>query len=276
MMADACNLACDEYWDVDKKEWVSLGDACPTVFISVELDVEELQTMALAFVCGIPENHIIRGEMTFEEESRLKHGIKIIKRSELYIEYFPDYSLKDIENCIRRNLRVHKAKYVFLDYITSSMKIIEEVTKASGGMRIREDQVLFLLSSKLKDIATTQKIFICSATQLNGMAKDAQVLDQNMLSGAKSIANRVDLGAIMMDCGPNDQSTIESNAALGIPNVKMSIYKNRRGEWNRIILWMKADKSTCRYRTLYATDYTGIPIPDILEQKRKEGEVGVF
>ena len=113
MMADACYLACTEYFNVDKDEWEKIGDACPTVFISVELDKEELQTMALAFISGVPENHIIRGEMSFDEIDRVQRAVAIINSSELYIEYFPDYSLKDIENCIKRNLRVHKATYVF-------------------------------------------------------------------------------------------------------------------------------------------------------------------
>lgn len=112
-MADACNLACAEYWDVDLQNWVSLGEKCPTAFISVELDIEELQTMALAFISGVSENKIIKGEASFEEIERLKKGMKILEESELYVEYFPDYSLKDIENCIKRNHRVHKVNYVF-------------------------------------------------------------------------------------------------------------------------------------------------------------------
>lgn len=270
-MADACILACSEYYNVDKGDWELLGDTCPTVFISVELDKEELQTMALAFVSGVPENHIIRGEMSFEEKNRLERAAKIIKESKLYIEYFPDYSLKDIENCIKRNLRTHKAQYIFLDYITTSMKIIEEVSKASGGMKIREDQVLFLLSSKLKDIATTYHVFIFSSTQINGEFKHEKILDQTMLSGAKSIANRIDLGSIMVDCTPEDLKDVEGlSEKFGVPNVKMSVYKNRRGEYNRVILWMKADKSTCRYKTLFVTDFNYTWIDGILKQKKGE------
>lgn len=271
-MADACFLACDEYYDEIQKEWVSLGECCPTIFISVELDKEELQTMALSFIGCVPENHIIRNELSFEEQQRLQMAVQILRRSQLYIEYFPDYSLKDIENCIKRNIRVHHTGYVFLDYITSSMRIIEEVSRASGGMKIREDQILFLLSSKLKDIATTYDVFIMSGTQLNGEYRNSKILDQNMLSGAKSIANRVDVGAIMVDATPEDLQDIEglvkANPSLGVPNLKLSIYKNRRGEYNRLILWMRADKGTCRYQTLFATDYNFKLIDGILDRKK--------
>lgn len=270
-MADACFFACDEYYDETQQQWVSLGECCPTVFISVELDIEELQTMALSFIGYIPENHIIRNEMSFEERERLKKAIQILKRSKLYVEYYPDYSLKDIENCIKRNLRTHNANIVVLDYIATSMKIIEEVSRASAGMRIREDQILYLLSSKLKDIATTYNVFILSSTQLNASYKQEKILDQNMLSGAKSIANRVDVGAIMIDASPEDLKDIEElvkqNPGLGQPNIKLSVYKNRRGEYNRIVLWMRADKGTCRYKTLFATDYNFNLITGILDRK---------
>lgn len=270
-MADACYLACDEYYDEVQEKWVSLGECCPTIFISVELDKEELQTMALSFIGCIPENHIIRNTLSFEEQERLQMAVQILHRSKLYIEYFPDYSLKDIENCIKRNLRVHNATYCFLDYIATSMRIIEEVSRASGGMKIREDQILYLLSSKLKDIATTYNVFIMSGTQLNSSYKQEKILDQNMLSGAKAIANRVDVGAIMVDATPEDlkdvEGLVQANPGLGQPNLKLSIYKNRRGEHNRLILWMKADKGTCRYKTLFATDYNFNLITGILDEE---------
>ena len=98
-----------------------------------------------------------------------------------------------------------------------------------------------------------------SATQTNANAKYEKILDQNVLAGAKSIANRVDVGSVMVDTTPEDmenlQPLLERFPQLGRPNLKLSIYKNRRGEYNRLILWMNADKGTCRYKTLFATDY---------------------
>ena len=258
-MADACHLSCSEIYE--NGEWISTGrENIPTVFISVELDKSELQTMAWSFVAGVPENHILENNYDFGEKERVIKAIQILKEAPLYIEYFPDYSMKDIENCIKRNLRTHKVQAIFLDYITTSMKIIEEITRASGGMRIREDQVLFLLSSKLKDIASTYNVFVFSSTQLNGNFRQEKIPDQTLLSGAKSIANRIDFGSIMLDCTPEDieditTAVLKERPNLGVPNVKCSIYKNRRGKINRVLLWMRADKGTCRYKTLFVTDY---------------------
>ena len=64
------------------------------------------------------------------------------------------------------------------------MKILEEVTKRSGGVKLREDNILFMLSTKLKDICNKYSIFIMTATQLNGQASgDVETPDQTLLRG---------------------------------------------------------------------------------------------
>lgn len=258
-IADACWLACSEIYDEQTQTWVSAGAQQPVIFISVELCMEELHTLCVSFVSGVSETKINKMICDAIEWERVKKAMDIIEQAPLVLEFLPNYSLKDVENSIKRSLRVHKTKYVFFDYICSSMKIIEEVTRASGGMKIREDQVLYLMSSKLKEIASTFNVFIMSSTQVNGSSKHEKVLDQNVLAGAKSIANRVDVGMVMMDVSPEDEDDLENLMTrfpgLPYPNLKMSVYKNRRGEYNRIILWMRADKGICRYRTLFATDY---------------------
>lgn len=90
--------------------------------------------------------------------------------------------------------------------------------------------------------------------------RQEKIPDQTLLSGAKSIANRIDFGSIMLDCTPEDieditTAVLEERPSLGVPNVKCSIYKNRRGKINRVLLWMQADKGTCRYKTKFVTDY---------------------
>ena len=44
------------------------------------------------------------------------------------------------------------------------MKILEEITRRSGGVKSREDNVLFMLSNKLKDICNKYGVFIMTAT----------------------------------------------------------------------------------------------------------------
>ena len=166
MIADFCNCGCNKIWE--ENEWRDNGEALPCLFISTELELEELQTMMVAFLTNINEENILNNVLSFEERDRIKEAIQIIKESPLYIEIIPDFSLKDIENIIKRNIRLNKCRYIFYDYIHTSMKILEEITRRSGGIKLREDNILFLLSVKLKEICTQFNVFIMSSTQLNG------------------------------------------------------------------------------------------------------------
>ena len=75
------------------------------------------------------------------------------------------------------------------DYIHTSLKILEEITRRSGGVKLREDNILFILSTKLKDMCNQYGVFILSATQLNSSYLESEEPDQNLLRGAKSIAD---------------------------------------------------------------------------------------
>lgn len=39
------------------------------------------------------------------------------------------------------------------------------------------------------------------------------------------------------------------------PNIKMSIYKNRRGSYKGVYLWCKADLGTCRIKPMFCTTW---------------------
>lgn len=39
------------------------------------------------------------------------------------------------------------------------------------------------------------------------------------------------------------------------PNMKISVYKNRRGRYKGIYIWCYADLGTCRVKPLFITDY---------------------
>lgn len=221
----------------------------------------------VAFLADVNEENILNNTLSFEERERVKTAIEIIKESPLYVEVIPDFNLKDIENAIKRSIRLYSAQYFFIDYIHTSMKILEEITKRSGGVKLREDNILFLLSVKLKEIATEYNVFILSSTQLNQDWKSSEIPDQNLLRGAKSIADKIDTGMLLLDVTDEDKEKLQgviSNEGIAMPNVKMSIYKNRRGSYNKCYLWMYADKSTCRFNGVFCTDYNYelIPITD--------------
>lgn len=267
MIADACYIACNKIYD-EIFGWIKNGTAEPTLYISTEQDKEEIQTMMLAFLSNVNEEHILNGRYLGDEEDRVREAAKILSESPLFIETLPDFSLQDIENTIKRNIREHNVKYVMHDYVHSSLKILEEITRRSGGIKLREDNILFMLSIRLKDLCNKYGIFILSATQLSGDYMHADTPDQNLLRGAKSIADKIDWGAIYLPVSAEDlealKPILETNT-FEQPNLKLSIYKNRRGRWKGVYLWCKADLGCCRIRPMFCTsyDYTIQTIEDL-------------
>ena len=264
MIADACNLACNKIYSTKENKWIDNYTQEPTVFITTEQEVEEIQTMMMAFLSGVNEEHILSGEYFDGEWERVNYAAELLTNSPLYIEELPDFSLKDIENTIKKNIRDHDIKYCFFDYIHTAMKILSEVTSKTGIKGLREDNVLFMISIRLKDLCNQYGIFILSSTQLNAEYTSAQQYDQNLLRGAKSIADKIDCGMIMLEVSQEDLASLDTILKKGNyekPVIKMSIYKNRRGRYKSILLWCKADRGTCRIEPMFATNYQYELIP---------------
>lgn len=267
MIADACYIACNKIYD-ERFGWIHNGQSEPTLYIATEQEKEEIQTMMLAFLSEVNEEHILNGQYVGDEEDRVREAARILTESPLYIEELPDFSLKDVEDKIKKNIRDHDVKYVFHDYIHTSLKILEEITRRSGGVKLREDNILFMLSTRLKDICNQYGVFIMSATQLNGDYQQAETPDQNLLRGAKAIADKIDYGAILLNVKDDDLVKLDKILSTNVfdrPSIKMSVYKNRRGRYKGIYLWCKADLGCCRIKPMFATtyDYEIIPIDDM-------------
>ena len=267
MIADACYIACAKIYD-ENFGWIKCGTQEPVLFITTEQELEEIQTMMLAFLSNVNEEHILNGEYDEGEEKRVMEAADILAKAPLFVEELPDFSLKDVEDKIKKNIREHDVKYIFHDYIHTSLKILEEITKRSGGIKLREDNVLFMLSTRLKDLCNQYGVFIMSATQLNGDWKDAKIPDQNLLRGAKAIADKIDYGSILLNTTDEDLVALETIMASSMfekPTIKMSIYKNRRGRYKGVILWCKGNLGCCRIQPMFCTtyDYEMVSIDDI-------------
>lgn len=258
MIADACYIGCGQMYDLNTNKWISIGAPQNTLFIATEQDLSECQTMCIAFLAGVDEEHILKAEYYTGEWERVQKASMLLKQSKIYFECLPDFTLTMIENIIKKHIRENQVQYVFFDYIHSSASILMEVGGAHGVKNLREDNVLFLLSSKLKDIAVQYGVFMMSSTQLNGDFKTSDTPDQSLLRGSKAIADRVDAGMIMLDVTSDDIEKIKpfcDKNNVPIPNVKMSVYKIRQGRWKSVYLWMNAQKEYCRYNPVFVTDW---------------------
>lgn len=112
MIADACYIACNKIYD-ERFGWIHNGASEPVLYIATEQEKEEIQTMMLAFLSEVNEEHILNGQYLGDEEDRVREAAQILKNSPLFIEELPDFSLKDVEDKIKKNIRDHDIKYVF-------------------------------------------------------------------------------------------------------------------------------------------------------------------
>ena len=112
MIADACYIGCNRIYD-EIFGWIKNGTAEPVLYISTEQEKEEIQTMMLAFLSNVNEDHILNGKYDGDEEDRVREAARILSDSPLYIVEMPDFSLKDIEDCIKKHIRDFDVKYVF-------------------------------------------------------------------------------------------------------------------------------------------------------------------
>ena len=209
MIADACNIACGQIYDINQGKWIDNGTKEPTLYVTTEQEVEEIQTMMLAFLSDVDENHIIYNKYEEGEFDRVIYAAELIKKSPIHIKRLPDFSLMDVENTIKYSIYEYGVKYVFFDYLHTSMKILSEVTGKTGIKGLREDNVLFMMAIRLKDICNEYGVFIMTSTQLNADYREAQIYDQNLLRGAKSIADKIDLGMIMLQTSAEDKQMLK-------------------------------------------------------------------
>ena len=255
---DACRISVPYYWDIDNKEWVYTGLSEPTVYIVTEQGIDELQTIILACISGINEEKIKFGKYSDDEYERWQKACDYIEQSPLFIVHIPDFSIEDIKNIIKKYNREKGVCHFFFDYIFSSIKVMQNMG-GKLGMGLKEHQFLLLFSNELKTICQQMNVFMFTACQLNGEVVNASVKDQNVLAGAKSLANKLDVGVNSIPPSAAEMKKIEpilrKMIGIPVPNMMTWTYKLRSSRITRVIIWSYYDLGTLRCRDLFVTDY---------------------
>lgn len=264
MCGEACKIAVPWFYDLKKKKWLeNYGAMEPTLYISTEVPPEECETLFGAYIAGVPEELITEGTATEEQFKRCLKAVKYLRSTNLHFVQMTDFDVEDVENVIRKYNYLYGVRYVFFDYLSTSPKVLSEGAKNTRMSTLREDQVLLMFAQRMKDLSTLLDIHIQTATQLNGDWKNAREADQNLLRGAKSIADKTDAGAILMPVREWDKQIIESWRArpesgfAPQPNMVVHVYKVRRTKFNNIRVYVNFDRATCRLEDCFCTTYDG-------------------
>ena len=270
-------------YDSSTGQWIKTGAQGKGVFISTELEEEEVKLPAACYIADVDESKIHRQRLTDEEYERLKIAAKILDEN-IWFEELMDFDIADIENCIQRHVVKHEATHICFDYIHSSLKILTSLSKA-GAKNLREDQILLLMGIAIKNICNKYNVHIMSGTQLNNNYKTAEgFLDQSSIRGGKALADKVDVGAILLPIDKKDEAIIESVKHLDNPNFvfvepthTINIYKNRGNTYKMCKIFVNFNMGSLRLKDCFVTFYHGGLIENVkpIFIERETGTVSI-
>ena len=285
---DACHLAYPERWSWEKENFVeevtSEGEARPprkVLFIVTEMDKEELQTIMLAYLSGVDEDHILTGryEDFGQEYARVQYAAEIMKKYSGYfiIEEISEPNLQNVEATIRKYATIDNVKYVFFDYIHTTASLVSQFSRNG----LREDVVLMLMANQLKQLAKNYNIFIFSATQVNAMAmgnEEMEFMDEKTIRGSKAVADKVDIGYVMTRVSEKGWNSIIPTLKIAIrqgiispdilenkPTHVLDIYKMRRGRYKMVRIWTRLHLGTGQRQDLFITNAENQPINEPMD-----------
>lgn len=277
-VGDACMLAYPVRFNTQNWEWEWNGSCEKTLFIATEQELEEIQTLILAYLSGINEEKILYGSYNEEEEKVIQQAVRVMEiyKDNLFIVRLSNPNIEQIKAVVRQNWIVNNIKNVFYDYIFSSPSLLNEFR----DLRIREDVVLNMLSTALKDLAVEMGLFVMTATQTNAKSEEeGGIKNESAIRGARSIIDKCDIACIGSRVTSEELELLNGiTEQIGIvPNHVIDVYKVRRGRYVNVKIWISADLGTCRRTDLFLTDekYRSIENFQVIEFMFTEEDNGV-
>jgi hypothetical protein len=141
---------------------------------------------------------------------------------------------------------------VFYDYIFIGPALLNEFR----GFGVRNDEVLLMMATALKDLAVELNVCVFTSTQVNANAdNNTNIRNESSLAGGRSTINKADNGMIMARPTKEELETLEPiTAQHGKPNLVTDIFKVRSGEWTQVRIWSVMDLGTMKRDDLFITD----------------------
>lgn len=256
------NITVPYMWSHNENKFVKNSNGGNSgLYIGTEMDLYgEIEPMMWAFVSGIEEDKIKKGDLTEDEDARIEKAIEILQDTKLFLEDRPDFDVTYLAQTIEEYKINHNICTVAIDYIELTPSLISEYMLMSRGMNSREDQVLLNLSKSIKDIAKKFDVFINAFTQTTDEARRDHVRDQRAVKGARSLPNKVDTGIVTFEPDKKEIEKIEPiirtiKGLTHYPNVCYSLYKNRGGKLKLVKIWGYQNLGTMQFEDLFCTNW---------------------
>lgn len=262
-IADACYLAYPIRYNSITCEWEQEGNSEKVLFIVTEQRFKEVRLMILAYLTDINRSRFKYADFSAREEAVIKQAIYLMKKfNNLILVKMPNPTIESIKTIVRENCIIHDIGYVFYDYVFIGPAVLGEFK----GFQLRNDEVLLMLATALKDLAVELNVAMFTSTQLNAKGDDNKdIRNEGSLAGGRSTINKADNGAIMARPTKEELEILEplyENNPENKPNLVTDIYKVRSGEWTQVRIWSDMNLGTLRKRDLFITDSRMDPIED--------------
>ena len=251
-VGDACLIAYPFRYEPKQDKWVQIGSGCKTMFIATEQTIPEIQKMILSYLTGFNESKFRYGNFTEKENRIIRQAVWIMEqyKDNFFIVQMPAPRIDLVKNLVREQVLLHGIEYVFFDYIFICPSLLGEFK----GINLRNDEILLMFSTALKELAVELNICMFTSTQVNANADSNQnIRNESSIAGSRAVINKADIGMVM--ARPNKEE-IDFFASTGepIPNIVTDIYKVRSGEWTQVRIWSIVDLGNLRKEDLYMTD----------------------
>lgn len=251
-VGDACLIAYPFRYEETQKKWIQIGSGRKVMFVATEQTIAEIQKMILAYLTGFNESKFRYGNFTPKEEQILRQAVWLMEqyKDNFYIVQMPSPRIDLIKNLIREQVMLHNIEYVFYDYIFICPSIIGEFK----GVALRNDEILLMLSTALKELAVELNVCVFTSTQVNASADNNQnIRNESSIAGSRAIINKADVG-LMCARPAKEELDFFASSGQAVPNLVTDVYKVRSGEWTQVRIWSLVDLGTLRKVDLYTTD----------------------
>lgn len=270
-VGDACYLAYGTRYNQETCEWEQVGSTEKVLLVITEQRKKEVQKMVLAYLTGINESRFRYGNFTEYERGLLKQASSIVRK---YKDNFttikmPNPTIESIKTQIRNQCLMNNIEYVFYDYIFIGPALLNEFK----GFSLRNDELLLMMATALKDLAVELNVAVFTSTQVNAKADDnTNIRNEASLAGGRSTINKADNGCIMARPTKEELEVLEQDFSgkYGTPNLVTDIYKVRSGEWTQVRIWSIVDLGTMRKKDLFITNSRLEPIEGFYDNVQYE------
>ena len=251
-VGDACYIAYPFRYEPIKKKWEQIGSGRKVMFVATEQTIPEIQKMILAYLTGFNESKFRYGNFTKEEERIIRQAVWIMKeyQENFYIVQMPAPRIDLVKNLVREQVLLHGIEYVFFDYIFICPSLLSEFK----GVSLRNDEILLMFSTALKELAVELNICMFSSTQVNANAdSNTNIRNESSIAGSRAIINKADIGMVMAR-PTKEEIDFFASAGEAIPTMVTDVYKVRSGAWTQVRIWSVVDLGCLRKQDLYITN----------------------